>query len=60
MWDTIGEWNENNTLYLGLGAKSKYAHHCLRLTRPGGSVGAEIKTGGVHVAKLKGAALKNY
>jgi hypothetical protein len=31
---TIGEWNENNTLYLGPGAKSRSAHRCLRLTKP--------------------------
>lgn len=31
---TIGEWNENNTLYLGPGAKSRSAHPCLRLTKP--------------------------
>jgi len=33
---TIGAWNENNTLYLGQGAKAKAAHPCLRLTRPSG------------------------
>lgn len=33
---TIGAWNENNTLYLGRGAKAKTANPCLRLTRPGG------------------------
>lgn len=32
---TIGEWNENNTLYLGSGAKSRNAHPSLRLTKPG-------------------------
>jgi hypothetical protein len=32
---TIGEWNENNTLYLGSGAKAKTAHPSLRLTKPG-------------------------
>ena len=32
---TIGEWNENNTLYLGSGAKAKTAHPFLRLTKPG-------------------------
>ena len=31
---TIGEWNENNTLYLGSGAKAKKAHPSLRLTKP--------------------------
>ena len=35
---TIGEWNENNTLYLGSGAKARRAHPCLRLTKPGGPV----------------------
>lgn len=32
---TIGEWNRNNTLYLGTGEKAKIAHLCLRLTKPG-------------------------
>jgi Nucleotide modification associated domain 3 len=32
---TIGEWNGNNTLYLGAGAKAKTAHPCLRLTKLG-------------------------
>jgi hypothetical protein len=31
---TIGEWNENNTLYLGTGAKARIAHPSLRLTKP--------------------------
>jgi hypothetical protein len=31
---TIGEWNENNTLYLGSGTKARSAHPCLRLTKP--------------------------
>jgi hypothetical protein len=35
---TIGEWNENNTLYLGSGAKAKSAHPSLRLTKPGAPV----------------------
>jgi hypothetical protein len=35
---TIGEWNENNTLYLGSGAKARTAHPCLRLTKPGAPV----------------------
>ncbi len=30
---TIGEWNENNTLYLGSGGKAKRADPCLRLTK---------------------------
>jgi hypothetical protein len=34
----IGEWNENNTLYLGSGAKARSAHPCLRLTKPGAPV----------------------
>jgi hypothetical protein len=33
-----GEWNENNTLYLGSGAKARSAHPCLRLTKPGAPV----------------------
>jgi Nucleotide modification associated domain 3 len=35
---TIGEWNENNTLYLGSGAKARTAHPRLRLTKPGAPV----------------------
>jgi len=35
---TIGEWNENNSLYLGRGAKSRTAHPFLRLTKPGDRV----------------------
>jgi hypothetical protein len=35
---TMGEWNENNTLYLGSGSKAGKAHSCLRLTKPGGPV----------------------
>jgi Nucleotide modification associated domain 3 len=35
---TIGEWNENNTLYLGSGAKARRAHPCLRLTKAGARV----------------------
>ncbi len=31
---TIGEWNENNTLYLGIGAIAMVAHPCLRLSKP--------------------------
>jgi hypothetical protein len=34
---TIGEWNENNTLYLGSGIKARTAHPSLRLTKPGAS-----------------------
>lgn len=34
---TIGQWNENNTLYLGAGAKARTAHPHLRLTKPGAS-----------------------
>jgi hypothetical protein len=33
---TIGEWNENNTLYLGRGAKAKKAHQSLRLSKKEG------------------------
>jgi hypothetical protein len=32
------QWNDNNSLYLGSGAKTRRAHPCLRLTRPGGPV----------------------
>jgi hypothetical protein len=35
---TIGEWNANNTLYLGPGAKAKTAHPSLRLTMPNSPV----------------------
>jgi hypothetical protein len=35
---TIGEWEENNTLYLGSGAKARTAHPALRLTKPGAAV----------------------
>lgn len=31
---TIGEWNRNNTIYVGAGAKAGHAHPFLRLTRP--------------------------
>jgi|ERR1700730_445043 hypothetical protein len=35
---TIGEWEENNTLYLGFGAKARTAHPRLRLTKLGAPV----------------------
>jgi hypothetical protein len=35
---TIGEWNENNTLYLGSGAKARTASAYLRLSKPGAPV----------------------
>jgi hypothetical protein len=35
---TVGEWNENNTLYLGSGARARTAHPCLRLTKSGAPV----------------------
>jgi Nucleotide modification associated domain 3 len=35
---TIGEWNENNTIYLGRGRKARKAHSILRLSKPGGPV----------------------
>lgn len=35
---TIGEWNENNTIYLGGGTKTRKAHQSLRLSKPGGPV----------------------
>jgi hypothetical protein len=49
---TIGEWNENNTLYLGSGAKARSAHPRLCLTKPGNpvsvwSVPAWLKTTGL-------------
>ncbi|MGY4496938.1 hypothetical protein ACVWYH_000865 [Bradyrhizobium sp. GM24.11] len=34
---TIGQWNANNTLYLGAGAKARTAHPHLRLTKLGAS-----------------------
>lgn len=33
---TIGEWNENNTPYLGAGERTQTAHPSLRLSKPGG------------------------
>ena len=33
---TLGEWNKNNTLYLGKGGVFKELHHGLRLTQDGG------------------------
>jgi hypothetical protein len=49
---TIGEWNDNNTLYLGSGVKAKSAHPALRLTKPGGplsvwSIPAWLKEAGL-------------
>lgn len=35
---TIGEWNSNNTLYLGKGRVTPDAHDNLRLSWPGGGV----------------------
>jgi hypothetical protein len=35
---TLGEWNENNTIYLGPGGKSRKAHPKLRLSIPDGPV----------------------
>lgn len=35
---TLGEWNPNNTLYLGRGQVTSGAHEELRLTRPGSPV----------------------
>lgn len=48
----IGEWNENNTIYLGSGAKARTAHPLLRLTKPGAGVSvwtvpAWLKTAGL-------------
>jgi hypothetical protein len=33
---TLGEWNENNTIYRGAGEVAKTDHKALRLTQPGG------------------------
>jgi Nucleotide modification associated domain 3 len=49
---TIGEWNQNNTLYLGSGAKARSAHPCLHLTKSGApdsvwSVPAWLKAAGL-------------
>lgn len=33
---TLGEWNENNSVYLGEGGVALTAHDALRLTQPGG------------------------
>jgi hypothetical protein len=35
-WDSGGEWDDNNTIYLGRGCRAKKAHATLRLTKPGG------------------------
>jgi hypothetical protein len=35
---TIGEWNDNNSIYLGRGAKARFAYLNLRLSRPEGPV----------------------
>jgi hypothetical protein len=35
---TLGEWNPNNSLYLGRGQITRSAHDGLRLSRPGGGV----------------------
>lgn len=34
----IGEWNDNNSIYLGRGGKARTAHSKLRLSRQGGPV----------------------
>ncbi|HEX7851675.1 MAG TPA: hypothetical protein VF485_18225, partial [Sphingomonas sp.] len=33
---TLGEWNDNNTIYRGSGEVAKQDHDSLRLTQPGG------------------------
>ena len=33
---TIGEWNDNNTIYVGRGTTAKFAHLGLRLSKPEG------------------------
>lgn len=33
---TLGEWNESNTIYRGVGAVASSDHEALRLTQPGG------------------------
>lgn len=33
---TIGEWNENNSIYRGAGGVANKDHEALRLTKPGG------------------------
>ena len=35
---TLGEWNDNNTLYLGTGSTAQTASEALRLSRPNGPV----------------------
>ena len=35
---TLGEWNDNNTIYLGSGTTAKRAHESLRLSKPGHGV----------------------
>jgi hypothetical protein len=39
---TIGEWNDNNTIYLGCGATAKFAHPSLRLSKPEGPISCWI------------------
>ncbi len=35
---TLGDWNENNTIYRGKGAVASRGHDALRLTQPGGPI----------------------
>lgn len=39
---TIGEWNDNNTIYVGRGTKTKFAHPMLRLSKVGGPISCWI------------------
>ena len=49
---SIGEWNQNNTLYLGTGAKAKIAHPCLRLSKINAQVSAWSVPGWLRVTGL--------
>jgi Nucleotide modification associated domain 3 len=49
---TIGEWNENNTIYLGRGTKTRTARDSLRLSKPGGPVSRWIVPPWLHTIGL--------
>ncbi len=49
---TLGEWNENNTIYRGAGAVASKDHETLRLTQPGGPLRHWIVPGWLRAAGL--------
>jgi hypothetical protein len=49
---TIGEWNENNTIYLGRGNNARKAHQNLRLSKPGGPVSRWLVPPWLHTTGL--------